>query len=340
MDNLQGHDLQTAVWIDRHRNLLTKIWHGVAIGITALIWLIAIINLVIYIKNYNKTVLSEQSLINQSGNFSTISRPVNLSLVSNGVLDAGGDTADAYAIVKNSNALFSARFSYSFTIAGETIEIAEAFIMPDQEQIFVARGVPFDGVGKDTGFVMENVTWEKLHGLPPNTQFDISDIIFGRSDVVVPITPDESVDRTGATDVLNTNSVETNINVDTNLNSNEVVDTISDESEPEFATPDDPDNTETDTDVVINSNEITALYGTISNNSPVGFRSAIVIAVVRDESGTIIGVHKQILKDFYSFDQQPISMHWPRRFVFNAQPELLVYADYLNPDNLILLGED
>lgn len=350
METLQGRDLKTAVWINQHHSMLVKIGHIIAMAITIIIWLWFIVQVIIYVKDYSITKTAEQSLLAQSGDFSTISRPVSLTIIESGVLDAGGDSADAYALVKNSNSLFAARFSYSFSVGGKTAEFTDGFIMPNQEQYFVVRGVPIEGITGGANFAMQNLSWEKLHGLPPNTQFDIEEIAFGAADVVTPVIVDETDDRTGASEVLedetntntdsngtssaNTNDPNRLINTNSNTNSAE-----SEGEEVEFATPE--DITEPDeSDTTLTKSDITALSTVVSNNSPVGFRTASAIVVVRDQNNTIIAIHKQVLKNFYSFDQQAVNMNWPRRFVFNATPELYIYADYLDRDNLILLGEE
>jgi hypothetical protein len=200
---------------------------------------------------------------------------------------------------------------------------------------------------------MQDLTWEKLHGQPPNIQFDIAEIAFGPADVVSPIKEEDLEDRTGASDVLddttnaNANSNEnpqviSNTNepsrlINTNANSNENENT--NEAAAEFATPDDI------TEIIeeyttLTKSDITALTTIVSNNSPVGFRTASVIAVIRDQNNVVIAIHKQVVKNFNSFDQQPINMNWPRRFIFNAKSEIYIYGDYLDENNLILLGEE
>lgn len=349
METLQGRDLKTAIWINQHQGMLVKIGHIIAIVITAIIWLWFIVHVVIYVKDYSTTKAAEQSLLAQSGNFTTVSRPVSLTIIESGVVDAGGDAADAYALVKNSNSLFAARFSYSFSVGGTTAEFADGFMMPSQEQYFVVRGVPIEGITGGANFSMQNVTWEKLHGLPPNTQFDIEEISFGAADVVTPIIIEETDDRTGASDVLNeqtnvnsnepvaTNTNEPNRLLNSNTNTNT---TVSDEEGDEgFATPDEIE-IPAEEDSTLSKSDITALSTVVSNNSPVGFRTASAIAVIRDQNNAVIAIHKQVLKNFFSFDQQSVNMNWPRRYIFNATPEMYIYADYLDRDNLILLGEE
>ncbi len=351
MDTLQGRDLKTAFWINEHQSLLVKIGHIIMMIIVAIIWLWFIVHVVIYIKDYNVTKATEQALLLESGNFTQVSRPVDLIIVDSGVLDAGGDTADAFAFVKNSNTLFAARFSYSFSVGGSTTEFADGFIMPNQEQYFVVRGLPSEGLNGSANFDMQDIIWEKLHGEPPNVQFDVAEINFGPADVVAPI-QEEDIDRTGASDAfdestaINTNTTgpqvvaNTNEPVRLNINDNSNTNTSTNTNEDtEFATPDDVIEV-IDEDTNLTKSDITALSTIVSNNSPVGFRTASVIAIVRGENNEVIAIHKQVVKNFNSFDQQAVNMNWPRRFIFSAKPEMYIYADYLNEDNLILLGEN
>lgn len=352
MDSLQGRDLKAAVWVNQHQSGLAKAGYIVVIIITAIIWLWFIINVVIYIKNYNITKAAEQSLLLESGNFGTISRPINLTIVDSNLLDAGGETADAFALVKNSNPLFAARFSYSFTVAGKTAEFADGFIMPNQEQYFVVRGVSIDGLDGGANFEMQNIIWEKLHGEPPNVQFDVAEITFGQADVITPIKEEDIVDKTGVNDVLDENS-NTNSNVNSqvvsntnepvrlvNTNSNQNInDNANTNEDVPLETPDDITDT-TEEDTTLTKSDITALSTIVSNNSPVGFRTASIIAIVKDDNNQVIAIHKQVVKNFDSFDQQVVNMNWPRRFIFSAKPEIQIYADYLDADNLILLGEE
>lgn len=352
MDSLQGRDLKTAFWINQHQSTLARVGYIIVGIITALIWLWFVINVIIYIKDYNKTKIAEQSLLLESGNFGTVSRPVDLTILDSGVIDAGSDTADAFALVKNSNPLFAARFSYSFAVAGETAEFADGFIMPNQEQYFVVRGVSIDGLDGGANFGMQNIIWEKLHGEPPNVQFDVSEIAFGQADVITPVKEEDLVDKTGASDALDKNST-TNSNVNSRVvsNTNEpvrLVDTNSNENANEnintnedvaLATPDDVTEI-LDEDSTLTKSDITALSTIVSNNSPVGFRTASIIAIVKDDNNQVIAIHKQVVKNFNSFDQQAVNMNWPRRFIFSAKPEIQIYADYLDENNLILLGEE
>lgn len=352
MDSLHGRDLKTAFWINQHQGTLARVSYSIVGIVTALIWLWFIINVIIYIKDYNKTKAAEQSLLLVSGNFETVSRPVNLTILDSDVIDAGGDTADAFALVKNSNSLFAARFSYSFTVAGNTAEFSDGFIMPNQEQYFVVRGVSIDGLDGGANFDMQNIIWEKLHGEPPNVQFDVSEIAFGQADVITPVKEEDLEDKTGANDVLDENS-NTNSNVNSQVvsNTNEPVrlintnnnqntnDNANTNEEVVLETPDDITDVPEE-DSALNKSDITALSTIVSNNSPVGFRTASIIAIVKDDSNQVIAVHKQVAKNFNSFDQQAVNMNWPRRFIFSAKPEIQIYADYLDKNNLILLGEE
>lgn len=331
METLQGNDLKVAYWINTHRAGMKRLVRMAGIIFIVIIWLVFIFNVIIYVKNYSVSKNAQISMVEQSGNFNNISRPRGINILDSAILDAGEGSVDAFSLVSNPNNLFAASFDYSFTVAGKTTEFNSGFIMPGEEKYLVLKNIESNVLTGDPGFKISNIEWEKLQGLPPEVVFDVADLEFGTIDVLNVDTTEIESDLTGVSDVLDS---------ETNINSTEKDSAVpSDEAEPAYATPDDVDNSDMTSSEPTFTSDRSAVSATINNYSPIGFRSTVIVAIIRSESGDIIAVHQQVIHDFNSFAQQPISMSWARKFVFNAVPEIHVYVDYLNAENIILLGD-
>jgi hypothetical protein len=150
------------------------------------------------------------------------------------------------------------------------------------------------------------VTWQRIRGPQAEVQFQTADLVLQAGEL--------------ATDSTTTSS-------DT---------TPTQEDDETFVVPE-TDTTAANTPA---GEAFTQLTGMVTNASAYGFERVRIVAVLRNQSQQIVGMQQAVWSNVGSFTTIPLAMNWLRRFTFDTEPELLIYTDYWDTNNLILPGQD
>ncbi len=336
MDELNQQDLKVAHWLNTNRPLLQKMLYFFILGVTVIIWLGVIINFVIYLKDYRVSQEALNVSSHAHGIFNVLAVPKPIKIISENSVSAGEDIYDAYAVIENNNPLFYGTFSYSVNTTESQVEFDDGFIMPNQSRYLVVKRVSTNGKKVTPDFKITNVKWHRLQSKLPTINFEISDLQFGRTGVVSSETPTEPDSKTGTTEVDAS---------DDEASSTGGLITPDDTEEPKESTDDDsdyytPDDIETgENDTITPTITLSNIKAKIFNNSILGFRNSVITVAIVDDSDNVVGVHKQIIKDFDSFAEQTISLSWGKKFLINTSANIEIYTHYLDKDNLIYPGD-
>lgn len=311
MSEFEKEDVKRAYWINTHRTEIRTVGHGIAIGIVVIIWLILIINSVILIINYPSTKRAYTTIADTTINYSGITAPEDLTVKNSAIVDAGENHYDAYGEISNQNIHYSATFSYTVSVGGTTHRFTDGIIMPQQTLYVVDSGFNLTQPETTVSVKIEDVQWNAAPAQLPDIEFGI------KNAKLYPVTLSE------ARAIENETSADTTNNTNNNTNTNK-----------NFATP----NTNNTNDQV-SAAQYTALEATLINNNPLGFRRVETIIMLKDETDTIVGIHKRIIQNFDSFAEITTQVNWRRRFTIDVKPEIVLQTDYLDKDNLIYPGE-
>lgn len=306
-DDLRGQDLKWAYWINTHRDELYRAGRLVGVIIVSLIWLIFFVYLVKYIRHYRSTQTVYDTIGDTSVNFNVLETAQPITVLEAEAVEATTEAIDVYAVVKNPNRYHVGRFSYTFTVQGETFHFSDGIVMPNEEVYFTIHGL----TGVDTAavtFKVDEMIWQRTKGATPLVHFAMTDLKLSASEL-------------------------SNVSITTDTTT--IADPTTNDAVDEFATPEE----ESETSGRTPGEPLTQLSATVTNGSPYGFKNVRFIGVLKDEGGTIIGIQQVTLSDFKSFASAPLQFHWQRRFAFNTTAEIISLTDYWNRDNLIYPGE-
>lgn len=307
MDDLRGSDLKAAYWINTHRQEVYAVARIVGFIIVALIWVIVVVHVIIYIKNYSKTerALAEAGAVQVI--YDSIVATKDLVVLARDATPHSNTTIDAYAVIENPNRFYVGRFSYSFTIQGVTKTFDTGLIMPEETTYLIVNNV----VAPKTASVevkIEEVVWQRVRGPQIETDFQVSDLILSTGELAV-------------------SAAETASDITTEP---VVVD------ETEFVVP----TTEPTAEAVVSGDAFTQLTARVTNASAYGFERVRIMAILRNEQKQIVGAQQVILSNVGSFTTLPLEINWIERFTFDTKPELFIQTDKWDRNNLIFPGEN
>ncbi|MDP3970769.1 MAG: hypothetical protein Q8P90_03640 [bacterium] len=347
MDELRGNELKLAYWLNTNRDLIKKIGYGIFIFVNVIIWIPVLINVITYIVNYKATQFSYTSPTEVVINYDSLQAPVSIKTLDTGVTEKKTGIYDAYALVKNPNLYYAARFDYTFTVAGNTVTLTNGFALPEQEIYLVASGFASEGnITSSPTIKIENVSWQRIKGKRPEVEFLISDIDFGRIGLnSTVVEPEVTTDLTGASEVSTSAedtspfSGATGVPTSDTPSGTSSKSNANNEADIQLLTPDDviEDAEDTPTPEALEYSRATA---NVFNNSALGFRSVYVIVILKDSTGNIQAIGQQILKDLNSFDEQQVLVSWDKKFAIDVKPEFLTFTDSYFEENLIYPGDE
>lgn len=344
MPNQTPLNIRVSYWLTTNRILVRKIGHGVAIGIVAFIWLVAILNAIQYLSEYSATQRAYEELQVVTAIYDTLEAPRSLRVLDSGIVNSATGVYDAYALIENPNDHHAVGFSYAITVSGQQAVLEDGFAKPNEQVYVVARDFVANEIPSTPDVSIEDTTWHRIRGQQLTIDFSDTETNLIPISVEEAQEIEETTDQTGVSTIENTNADEVNVNDDTTANSNSNSndasnnnDNVNENSNSEFLTPDDV--VEEEIDEPGRDANYTRLNSMLNNNSALGYKYAQVIIIIRDSTDEIVGVHKQVLRDFESFSQLPLSVVWARRFTIDVVPEIHMYTDYITRDNLIYPGE-
>ncbi len=324
--DIQGSDLKAAYWISTNRSKVEKIGYGIGIAIVSIIWLVVLFNIIIYIKDYRISKDAEITLGQTSGVFSGLTRPSEIKIIGQDILESGNESYDAYVVLNNPNTLYLGEFEYVLTIGGDQLTFPVRTIMPNENLYIIAKGVPASSLATSLDISLNNVVWRRIDGRRSQPDFEITDLTLAPTKVLTR-TLEETTDKTGLGEVGDSEVSGTGLKED-----------IESDEEGEFFTPDSEEDAPEELDVPMKS--ITSSTAKITNIGSIGYRTVYAVLIVRNENDDVIAVHQQVLHDLDTFDELPFTVSWSRQFVFNASPELILYTNYIESENLILPGDE
>lgn len=343
MPNQTPLNIRVSYWFTTNRVLVRKIGHGIAIGLVACIWLVAIVNAIQYLSEYSATQRAYEELQVVSAIYDTLEAPRNLRVLDSGIVNSATGVYDAYALIENPNDYHAVGFSYAITVAGQQAISEDGFAKPNEQVYVVARDFSANEIPSTPDVSIEDTTWHRIRGQQLTIDFSDTETSLVPISVEEARAIEETTDRTGVSTIENTND---NVNNNDNDNSNDNVNNTNNSNDnenentnstSEFLTPDDVLDEEIDEPG--RDANYTRLNSILNNNSALGYKYAQVIIIMRDSTDEIVGVHKQVLRNFESFSQLPLSVVWARRFTIDVIPEIHIYTDYITRDNLIYPGE-
>lgn len=316
MDDLRGNDLKVAYWINTHRQEVYAVVRIVGIAVVILIWLMVLIQVVIYAKNYSITerALSEAGKVRVI--YDSVVAPKDLVVLARAATPHSDTAIDVYAIIENPNQFYAGRFSYSFTIQGVTRTFDTGLIMPEETTYLVVNNV----VAPKTASVeveLNNVIWQRVRGPEIEADFQVADLALSIGELA-PSSSSESSTVAGST-TLSESITEPTVVADD-----------------EFVIP----TTEPVTDDPATGVSFTQLTAKITNASAYGFERVRIMAILRNEQSQIVGVQQVVWSNVGSFTTLPLEINWIERFAFNTKPELFIQTDKWDRANLILPGEN
>lgn len=314
MDDLHGNDLKAAYWINTHRQELNAAARIAGFVIVGIIWLIVLIYIVVYIRNYSKTerAIAEAGLT--TINYSSIQAPKNIIVLARDATPHSNTTIDAYALVQNPNKFYAGRFSFSFTIQGVTKTFDTGLVMPEETTYLVVNNVTAPSTAS-VEVKIEEVTWQRIHGPDIEVDFQTADINLATGELASQAT-----------------TVETDAATETDATTIEP-DVVADE---EFVVP----TTETEEEVGPVGEAFTQLTANITNASAYGFERVRIIAILRNEQEQILAIQQTVWSSVDSFSTMPLEINWLKRFAFNTKAEIIIQTDIWDKTNLILPGGD
>lgn len=309
MDDLRGSDLKAAYWINTHRQEVYAAIRIIGFIIVGFIWLGVLLQVVIYIKNYNKTerALAEAGKVQVI--YDSIIAPKDLVVLARDATPHSDITIDAHAVIENPNQFYAGRFSYSFTIQGVTKTFDTGLVMPKETTYLIVNNV----VAPKTASVevkIEEVTWQRVRGPEIETDFQVADLTLSTGELALSSSSQAS--------------------------SNDDVEEPSIIEEDEFVIP----ITEPVEEEVKSGDSFTQLTAQITNASAYGFERVRIMAILRNEQDQIVAAQQVVWSNVGSFTTLPLEINWIERFAFNTKPELFIQTDKWDMDNLILPGEN
>ncbi len=298
-DEIKGSELDAAYWINTHKRQLRLVTRLAGIGTVALIWLLFGGYLFVYLRNYQATERAQQLIGETLVNYESVQPPSPLLVKEAAALERQTDLIDVYALVSNPNPNHVARFRYTFTLAGQSYDFNDGWLMPNESGYLVMSPISGTG-GSDVTVSLTDVTWQRVRGKRPIVQFEVTDQLLSTATIAQP--KEESTTAT---------ATET----------------------PDIITPEDDNEDTSDTETT--TQLITQLTAKVVNRSPYGFKTVRLIGILRGSSGQIIGIQQVIWSDVASFTSRPLQMYWPRRYSIDTKTEIIVATDWDDQTNLI-----
>ncbi len=182
--NISEKQIEAAIWYVKHRGLLRKI------GLTALIGFDAIV-LVYVLFAVGRDVFSipfrsvqDSELVSSSvpPGAALTARPSDIQLGGVELLQVG-EVTDVVARVRNPNAQWYVRFSYTIGIGDKTKRVTDGFLLPDEERplVYSVRGAG----GGNPVFTIDDIKWRRVdsHAISDATQFKSEHLNFEVKDM-------------------------------------------------------------------------------------------------------------------------------------------------------------
>lgn len=309
MYQLPNNELHEAYWIYTHRFLLQKIGYAVAGITTGVIWIVFIFSFVVYVTGISSARRSQETLLDSQVLYRNRVVAQPLEVVDAGAASSNASTFDAYVLIKNPNQFYSARFSYSIVIDGQTISFADVQIMPRTEGYYIASNIAGTTLPSATKGTIDQTVWSRVHTAS-----------IGQLDFEVMNLTLEAVKVADTNLATNTNNT-TNANINTATAPVSVVNSSSSDNSPDTS-----------------NFPYSKLSADLKNNAIIGFKTVRVVAIVK-QNNTVVGIKELTLHDIASYSETPVEFYWQRRFTANSTSEILIQADYIDRANLIYPGE-